>query len=1132
MKKILIGFVGVLGLAVAAALVAPSFIDWNAYRGEIAAEVRKATGRALTIDGSIDVAILPSPKLTLTKARLANIEGAADPDMVRLAALDLRIALWPLLSGKVVVQSVVLRGADIRLEKLADGRENWNFDTPRPVALETRGRPGTGSVGRAGDAISLQQVVIESGALSFRDSANGEVRRIEAINARIAAATLSGPFVARGEFRTGGEGLGFELRTGRIGAATSTKISLEVLFPKAKAKLTYSGVITPGKPSFTVTGKIATEGPDLAAFIAALGRVGTGKGAVKGDVKGKKKSAPKAAAQPFTLKAGITGGSDTMSINDITARVNGTRVSGAVNIAPGAVTNIDGTFKITRLDLDRWLAGPRPAPGGVPDANGAAKRDLGGFSLPKNLSVSVDAEIDGIVFRKKLVRGLRARVLMEKGVLNIRNLSARLPGGTEARVSGRLRTKKGIPRFDGRLSLDSSDFRAILRWLDFDDGALPRDRLHKVHFQAGLGAEPRRIELRDIDLRFDSSRVTGGMVMALRQRLGIGARLNVDRLNLDAYLATEASAASDKPQPGAKPAAQPPGAPPSGQGGFAAFGAFDANFNITAGRLTYGGERIKGLVLEGALIGGDLTVDKLAIASFAGARVQAKGVVRKLDKSPLPDMTLRLLAKDPARLIRLLPISLPIAASKLAPLKIEGKLGARGPDILTDLKISAGKIKISAKGTLAGLNTGPRLDLDFKLGHPDFVTFVRLFDPRFRPEKRAHGPFEVSARVTGSGLDLKLDKLKAQLGEARLRGSATLSLAAIRPLLKADLKGDEIIVGHFLADSGYTGPGPAKKKARTRTRTKRTPSGGPPWSDAPIDLEMLKLIDADLRIQARAITWRRWRVTDPRLDLTLNNGRLDMRRLTGSMVGGSFHMTGGVGAPARAGGPLSTWLDLDVARMDLKRAMFNAADIDIAKGKVDFKMSLTGGGVSSRTIARSLAGSGSLSATQGEVSGFDLARVNQRISGLSDAVSLITLLQTAMAGGSTRFSRLGGTFTVKGGVLKSNDVSIIADGGTGNGKLMVDMGRWLMDGDLQFRLSGNAKAPPFGLRMRGPLDEPKRIIKANALQAWLANRAAGALLNQFIGRPAQDSGTQSGTSQPQPSTKEQFIRGIFDLLRK
>jgi uncharacterized protein involved in outer membrane biogenesis len=1070
---------------------------------------------------------LPAPKLTLAKARLSNIEGAADPDMVRLAGLDLRVALWPLLSGKVVVQSVVLRGADIRLEKLADGRENWTFEKPRRGPSRNDGGQGAGGqgagvrgdgAGRGGDSVSLQQVIIESSALSFRNSAKGTVRRIEGVNVRIAAATLSGPFVARGEFRHGGVPIGFDFRSGRIGSGTSTKVALEARFTGAKAKLSYSGLVTPGTPSITVTGKLDAQGPDFGALVAALGRAGGGAPADQS----KQKPVP-ALAQPFTLTARITGGTDALSVNDIAADMGGTRVSGAVNIAPGAVTNIDGTFKMNRLDLDRWLAGTGTAPAVGTAGKGGAKAAKDGFSLPRDLSVSLDAVIDGIVFRKGLVRNLRARVLMEKGALRIKSLSARLPGGTEATVSGRLRARKGMPRFDGRVRLDSSDFRAVVRWLGGDDGGLPRDRLRKVRFRAGLGFEPERIELRDMDLRFDSSKVTGGLVVALRERIGIGARIKVDRLNLDAYLPKKGAPASKAAAPGAKPAKAPGTA-----GGLAALGTFDANLNITAGRLTYGGERIGGFALEGTLVGGDLKLRKLAAASFAGARVEAKGVVRQLHKSPVPDVTLRLTAKDPRRLFRLSPFPIPAAIGSLRPLAVDGRLAAEGARVRMDLNVKAGKIKLGAKGTLAALATAPRVDLDVRLGHPDFVTFVRLFDPGFKPEKRAAGPFSVSAKVVGAGLDFKLDKFAARLGQARLTGAATLSLAAMRPLLKADLKGDEIIVDHFLP-----GPAPQNKKAKgKRTRSRKPVSAGPPWSDTPIDIEMLKLIDADLRIRAGAITWRRWRVTGPRLDLTLDNGRIDMRRLTGAMVGGSFHMTGGVAAPTKAGGAVRTRLDLDVARMDLKQAMFNAADIDIAKGKVNFKMSLSGRGATSRAIARSLAGSGSLTASEGAVSGFDLARVNQRISRLSDAVSLLTLLQTAMAGGTTRFSKLSGTFAVKGGVLRSNDVSIIADGGTGTGKLMVDIGRWLMDGDVRFRLAGNAEAPPFGLRMKGPLDSPRRIIKANALQAWLANRAAGALINQFMGQPKQDGGTQQGTSQPQPSNKEQFIRGIFDLLKK
>lgn len=1131
MKKILIGFLAVLVLAVATALVAPSFIDWNAYRAEIAAEIRKATGRTLSIDGDIDVALLPAPKLTLAGARLSNLAGAADPDMVRLAGLDLRVAFWPLLSGKVVVRSVVLRGADIRLEKLADGRVNWQFKEPRRTAPGPGGGLDQGG-GRLGDSISLEQVIIESGSLSFRDSQKGTVQRVDGINARIAAATLSGPFAARGEFRIGGVPIGFELQSGRIESGASTKLTVEARFLGAKAKLRYSGMVTAGAPGPTVTGKLSAQGPDLGALIEALGRAAGGGGAGPSKRGG-------ALAQPFTLTAGITGGTDTLSLNDIAAEVGGTRLSGAITIAPGTVTNIDGTFKINRLDLDRWLAAAGTAPVvGKGDAKAAGKGDTKAakidFSLPRDLSVSLDAGIDGIVFRKGLVRDLRVRMRMAKGVLRIKSLSARLPGGTEVTISGRLKAKKGRPRFDGQVRLDSSDFHAVVRWLGGDDRALPRDRLRKVRFRAGLGFEPQRMELQDLDLRFDSSKVTGGLVVALRQRIAIGVRLKVDRLNLDAYLpkkgglpkkgapAAAASGAKGKPASGAQGA-------PAAQGWLGALGTFDANFNILVGRATYGGARIDGLAMEGTLIGGDLKLAKLTIASFAGARVEAKGVVRGLDKSPVPDMTLLLSAKDPRRLYRLAPFPIPAAVAKLRPLTIQGRLTAEAARLRVDLDVAVGKVKITAKGTLADLATAPRVELDFRASHPDFVTFVRLFDPGFSPEKRVRGPMEVSARVLGAGLDLKLEKFTARLGQARFTGTATLSLAGARPLLKADLEGNDIIVDHFLS-----GPGRNENKTKgIRARAGvRKAGGGPPWSDRPIDLEMLKLIDADLRIRARAMTWRRWRVAGPRLDLTLDQGRLEIRRLTGTMVGGAFHMTGGVAAPARAGGAMRVRLDLDVARMDLKRAMFNAADIDIAKGKVDFKISLSGRGASSRAIARSLAGSGSLGVTEGTVKGFDLAQVNQRIVRLTDAVSLFTLLRTAMAGGTTRFSKLAGTFAVKGGVLRSDDVSIIADGGTGSGRLMLDLGRWLIDGDVQFRLSGNAEAPPFGLRVKGPLDAPRRIIKANALQAWLANRAAGALLNQFMGRRPQDGGTTDGTGQPQPSTKEQFIRGIFDLLRR
>ena len=66
-------------LLIAAALVAPFFIDVNSYKPMILAEVKKATGRDLVIDGPIGLSILPVPKVSLTGVRFANVAGAKNP---------------------------------------------------------------------------------------------------------------------------------------------------------------------------------------------------------------------------------------------------------------------------------------------------------------------------------------------------------------------------------------------------------------------------------------------------------------------------------------------------------------------------------------------------------------------------------------------------------------------------------------------------------------------------------------------------------------------------------------------------------------------------------------------------------------------------------------------------------------------------------------------------------------------------------------------------------------------------------------------------------------------------------------------------------------------------------------------
>ena len=83
------------------------------------------------------------------------------------------------------------------------------------------------------------------------------------------------------------------------------------------------------------------------------------------------------------------------------------------------------------------------------------------------------------------------------------------------------------------------------------------------------------------------------------------------------------------------------------------------------------------------------------------------------------------------------------------------------------------------------------------------------------------------------------------------------------------------------------------------------------------------------------------------------------------------------------------------------------------------------------------------------------------------------------------------------------------------------------------------------MQLKGPLDNPRRIFKANKLQAYLMQRGIGSVLERFL--PRRKSGTGSSPTaappapapapkkQPAPRPKpppspEDFIRGILKGL--
>ncbi len=251
-------------------LIAPSFVDWNVYKGQVTNQVHATTGRDLAIDGDLELTLIPRPTLVASGVRVGNIEGASSPEMIRLRTALVRVALGPLLRGRIAMDSVVLVQPQISLERLADGRVNWAFSEPTEDLPPADTTPPPTDGGFALPPIAFNNISIEDGTIIFRDARTGDVRRFERINATVAAGSLQGPFRAEGSFNAVGVPFGLSAEIGRLAEDRAIPVSAAANINGRGIEAEFSGVVSGFPIEPRLSGRLSGQGSELADVLGGL----------------------------------------------------------------------------------------------------------------------------------------------------------------------------------------------------------------------------------------------------------------------------------------------------------------------------------------------------------------------------------------------------------------------------------------------------------------------------------------------------------------------------------------------------------------------------------------------------------------------------------------------------------------------------------------------------------------------------------------------------------------------------------------------------------------------------------------------------------------------------------------------
>lgn len=1216
MKKVAYGFLGLIVLLVAAALIVPSVIDWNGYKAEISAEVRKATGRTLDITGDLEFTVLPAPRLRIAGARLSNAPGAAAPYMASFRELRVSVALVPLLQGDIEIGQVDLVEPVIELEKLPNGQMNWVFAPESGGSASSTGGAvpsrSDGAENRAGaqqsstSAFRLDALAIENGTIVYRDAASATVERIENLTADISAGSLKGPFTFSGGLTVRATPLTVSAEVRRFVENGAVPFRVTLGTPTTKAKIGLSGTVTDLETKPSVSAKVEGSGEDLGALIASL----------TGSV-----SLPQL-GRPFAIAAVVAGSAEAVTVNDLSLKLGVSEATGNIKVALGDDTRADIALRMKSLNADELMAAAPATPAAAaPSSDKAAapspregSQTSTAVNLPTGVEANIDLTIDEVIAMKDRVRAVRLAASLKKGAVTLNTLTAGFPGATELSATGTLSAPKGALSYAGKASVRSTNLRRFLSWAGVDVAAVPADRLRRFNISTDVSGNGDQVQAAGIVAQLDASRMSGGVTVALRDRAAFGASISIDQFNADAYIGKPTAAEREQ---GARESARPPTAPeqttpakPAAKGPLAFLEDFDANLTFRVGSLSYQRMAIQGVRLDGTLVNGVMTLRDASVRNLAGTSARVKGTVSGLKGIPTFKGTIAAASDDLSGLFKIAGIEAPVPPRKFGKMRLSSRTDASASGLTIDADLQLAEVTAKIAGKVSGLSTGPvtgapgqpslnisvdakhpelaRLANLFSTGkpgpavgrvglkmtlkgdaraialnanagvaggsvkvagtvgtplespklaiaadvkHPNLVRFVRAFDPGFKPANPRLGGLSIAVKLTGTEDDLKITDLAGKFGPTSFNGKGSYRSAksgAARPDVNLSLVTSAIPLSDFLEAPPRAGqPGSSARRPQgsaTRPAASQT-SAGQRWSSEPIDTAAFGLVDANIDLRAEALLYQTFRVDQPKIIAVLKDKVLDVRRVAGTMFDGGFEMRGkvdGRGVPAAS-------TSLTITKANVGKALFQAAEFDIATGILSFGMDLSARGASQRDMIKALSGKGKIDVVDGVVKGFDLKRASENLKNVNQLAGLLGVLASAMEGGETKFSSLKGTFEVTKGIMVTNDLQLIADAGAGNAKGYVDLPKWNMDMYADFRLTEHSTAPPFRVRANGPPDSPRRIFDFQALQAWVLQRGVGGLIQNLLPGINNSGGSQQRQQQQQQQQPkpEDIIRGLL-----
>ena len=414
-----------LGLVLLGLIAMSWFLNRDALRQAVEAQIRAVTGLDLVVKGTIDISVFPASYVSFHDVGLKG--GGTDDPALSVDVLTANLRLLPLLLQRFEIADVMMLRPHIHVVRAANGDSNW---TPFIQTIARTMKPG------ADNQVSFSEIRIQDGVLAYEDAANQLTEALDDIDLSLAWPSISRSFAATGQFDWRGERIDGSISASDFVAALSgDRSGLKARIASAPLKLAFDGTVA-DRTSMMMEGTLTIDSTSLRNALRWTGQAPPGSGGFG----------------RFALKAraNVVGGS--IALTNVNVELDGNVAEGVMTYTNNGRQTLQATLAAGALDFTPYISTFRLLASGARDWN----RQL--FDLNSLSTTDLDMRLSA------------AKVTVGPTKLGRTALGANLRGGALALSIGEAQMYGGIARgsFGIARSDAVADVKAQLQFTDVD----------------------------------------------------------------------------------------------------------------------------------------------------------------------------------------------------------------------------------------------------------------------------------------------------------------------------------------------------------------------------------------------------------------------------------------------------------------------------------------------------------------------------------------------------------------------------------------------------------------------------------------------------------------------------------------